>query len=246
MSPTKLHTVNALLPDAKAGAQKRITELYHTVQKPPLLSGISRTYQPRDEDGEQLPPESTRVQVEVDTAIDTITADVARLFDLQLAQDIGNSTARADVVVGGQVLLTGAPVTYLLFLAKRITDLRTLVDKLPVLDPADTWSWDDARGCYRTTPTETIRSRKVARVLTLAPATEKHPAQVQVVQEDQAAGTWTTVKLSGAVPAERRRNLLRRIDALLEAVKIARESANAVDVDVPTVGSRILSYLFAG
>lgn len=244
MSPTKLHTVNALLPDAKSGAQKRITDLYHTLQKPPLLSGISRTYQPKDEEGEQLPPESTRVQVEVDSAIKDISAEVARLFDLQLAQDTGNTAARADVVVGGQVLLPDVPVTYLLFLGKRIADLRTLVDKLPVLDPADNWTWSDDRGCFQTDPTQTIRSRKVPRVLTLAPATQQHPAQVQVIQEDQSAGTWTTVKLSGAVRAERRRDLLRRIDTLIDAVKTAREAANTAEVDIPTVGGRVLSYLF--
>lgn len=243
--PTKLHQINAVLLHAKTTAQRDLTDLHHTVQKVPLLSGLSRTYQPRDEDGEQLPPEGTRVQVEVGKAIAEASAALGRLFDLQLIQDRGNAVAKANIVVGGKILLSDVPVTYLLFLAKRLIDLRTLVDKLPVLDPAESWSWDEAREVWRTALSQTVRSKKVPRNHVLAEATDRHPAQVQVYNEDVPVGIWTTVKLSGAVPAARRRELLARIDALIDAVQTAREEANSVEVsDTAAAGSTILDYLF--
>jgi hypothetical protein len=39
------------------------------VQKAAVLSGIARTYQSKDEEGEQLPPESTKAQVRTDDVL---------------------------------------------------------------------------------------------------------------------------------------------------------------------------------
>ena len=45
-------------------------------------------------------------------------------------------------------------------------------------------------------------------------ATEEHPAQTQLITDDQIVGYVTTVKRSGAIPRELKRNLLRRIEKL--------------------------------
>ncbi len=242
---TRLHQVNALLTSRKTRTQRRLTDAHHTLQKTPLLSGVSRTYQPRDDEGEQLPPENNLVQTRVDQVLTDVADELAGLLDLQVAQDLGNASATADVVVGGQVLLAKVPVTYLLFLDKRLTDLRTIVDKLPVLDASEEWSWDDARTCWRSAPATTYRSKKVPRNHVLSEATDRHPAQVQVFNEDVPVGTWTTVKLSGAVPAARRRVLLARVESLIDAVRVAREAANEIEVPQTQVGRKVMQYLFA-
>ncbi|CAM5671006.1 hypothetical protein SCALM49S_08938 [Streptomyces californicus] len=41
----------------------------HGLQKAALLAGISRTYQPGTRKGEQLPPESTLVQVKAEDVL---------------------------------------------------------------------------------------------------------------------------------------------------------------------------------
>jgi hypothetical protein len=158
--------------------------------------------------------------------------------------DVGNTEARADVVVDGAAVLQNVPVTYLLWLDKQLTDLRTFVDKLPSLDPSDSWSWDDGRGCYASEPVQTVRSKKVPRNHVLADATEKHPAQVQVFNEDVPAGTWTTVKLSGALPPAQIREYRSRVVRLQDAVKVAREQANATEVTARRAGEAVLGYLF--
>ena len=63
---TKLNQIIAIEKGVKSKSYPELTEAHHDVQKPALLTGITRTYQPKDEDGEQLPPESTRVQVKAE------------------------------------------------------------------------------------------------------------------------------------------------------------------------------------
>lgn len=173
-----------------------------------------------------------------------MTSELGRLFDLQLTQDVGNTQAKADVVVDGQTVLSDVPVTYLLWLDKHLSDLRTFVDKLPTLDPSEAWAWDDARGCWASAPVETVRSKKVPRNHVLAEATEKHPAQVQVFNEDVPVGNWTTVKLSGALPPAQIREYRSRVTKLQDAVKVAREQANSVEVTDRPAGAAVLGYLF--
>ena len=57
---TKLNQIIAIEKGVKADAAGALTRAYHDLQKGALLSGIARSYQPRDDEGEQLPPESTR------------------------------------------------------------------------------------------------------------------------------------------------------------------------------------------
>ncbi len=242
---TKLNQIIAVEKGVKSGATRRITDLHRDVQKDALLSGISRTYQPRDEEGDHLPAESTRVQIKAEDVLTEAAQVMTRLFDVTLTKDHANTLARADVVVDGHPLLRDAPVTYLLFLEKQLTDLHTFVAKLPVLDPSEDWSFDEARECWVTSPAKTVRSRKVPRNHVMAEATPQHPAQVQMYMEDIAAGDWTTVKFSGALPAARVRTLLGRVTVLQQAVKYAREEANTTEITDREAGEKIFGYLLA-
>ena len=173
----------------------------------------------------------------------TATA-LTRLFDVTAAKDWTNCEARADVEVDGNVLIPQAPVSYLLFLEKQLTELNGTVRRLPVLDPAEEWELDANTGAYRTREVHTVRAKKVPRNHTLAEATPQHPAQVQVWHEDVVAGTWKTVKFSGALPAARVKQIAERIDRLHTAVKFAREHANGADVVDARVGETVFGYLF--
>ncbi|MFI7608744.1 hypothetical protein ACIBTV_26940 [Micromonospora sp. NPDC049366] len=246
-SPTKLHQINALVKGAKPQAERAITDAYHLVQKGQPLSGIHRRYAPfSDDERDQLPEESTRVQINVARVVEDAAGALGRLFDLQLTQDASNAVAKADVIVDGQTLIEAAPVTYLLFLEKQLTHWRSFVDKLPTLDPAEEWTLDPERGCFRSAPARTQKMKKVMRNHVLAEATDRHPAQVQPYSEDVPIGTWTTTKLSGAMPAERVKQLRQRVDQLIEAVKVAREQANAAAAVEREAGQAVFGYLLAG
>ena len=241
---TKLNQIIAVEKGVKAKATRDFTDAHHIVQKTPLLSGISRTYQPKDDDGDQLPPESTQVQVRAGDVLEDVATCLTRLFDITLTKDTANAFAAADLKVDGQVIANNVPVTYLLFLEKQLVDLRTFMVKLPTLDPAETWS-PDPSGAWVAEPAQTAKTKKVPHNHVKAEATQHHPAQVEMWYEDTTVGYWTTKKFSGALPALRVQALVARVDALTEAVKYAREEANSTEVADAHIGKKVFEYLLA-
>jgi hypothetical protein len=242
---TRLNQIIAVEKGVKSRSFQELTDAHHALQRPPLLAGISRTYRPKDEEGEQLPAESTKVQIKAEEIIRQTAAILTRLFDVTATKDWTNCTAHANVVVGGQTLLENVPVAYLLFLEKQLVDLHTFVRKLPVLDAAESWGFDASADCWATEPLQTVRTKKIPRNHVKAEATEKHPAQVEVYYEDVVVGYWKTVKFSGALPAKRVNELLERIETLQQAVKFAREEANNTDVVEQKTGEKVFRYLFS-
>lgn len=241
---TLLHQILALEPGVRSRTGQELTKLHHKLGKSALLSGLTRTYQPRDAEGENLPGESTKVQVKADEALTLAAAAFTKMFDAVATKDYGNLDATADVVVDGEVLVTQAPSTYLLWLEKQLVDLHTFVGKLPTLDPAENWAYDANSGAFRTDTLKSTRTKKVPRNHVKAEATDRHPAQVELYYEDVIVGDWSTVKFSGALPADRVRNLLTRVEKVQDAVKAARQEANTVEVEQVSVGDAVFNYVF--
>ncbi len=242
---TRLSQIIAVEKGVKGDAELKRREAAAEVANAARLSGISRTYQPRDEDGDALPPESTRVQVRAEDVLHDLAASLTRLLDVTLTKDQANCTAHADVIVDGKPVLQKVPVPYLLFLEKQLAEVAAFVSRLPLLDPAEDWSEDAASGCWKTAPAKTVRSKKVPRNHRVAEATPQHPEQVQVYMEDIPAGDWTTVKFSGALPATRVREIAERVTLLQDAVKFAREEANSAEITDRRAGTAIFSYLLS-
>ncbi len=222
-----------------------VTRAYHDAQKSAPLAGITRTYAPIADDGEQFPPESNKVQVTAQTLIDDVGTALIRMFDVTLTQDVGNTKARADIVIDGSTLAADVPVSFLLFLEKQLVDLRTFITKLPILDAAESWTFDPTTGAYKTESTRTVKSKKIPKNHVKAPATDKHPAQVEIYFEDVLVGYWTTTKFSGALPQIQVTRMLDRVTQLSEAVKQARERANATVVPDQQMGRRLLAFVLA-
>jgi hypothetical protein len=242
---TKLNQILALEADAKRHAQAAVAQASGTLGNTSVLNGLSRTYQPRQEDDEQLPPESTRVQATAQDVVAAMQSELVRLWDLTATKDYANCEAKADVVLDGRTLVEAAPATYLLFLEKQLAELEGFIRRLPTLDQADKWTYDTAQGLWTTEPVQTVRTKKVPKSHVAYEATKEHPAQVQMYTEDVPAGRWTLIKYSGALPAPRVRELLDRVRALQGAVKTAREEANMHTVADRKVGEAVLGYLFA-
>lgn len=245
MIKLKLHQFIAAEKDRIASASRDITAGYHAAQKPNLFIGLSKTYQPRLEDGQPLPGEKQLVQTTTKDVIATVGTAMAKLIDLAATKDEANQRAAAQVFVDGLPVTPGPlPLSTLLWLEKKLVDVRTFVQSLPVL-PADTaWTFDDERGFYVSEPTQTIRQSNEPKFITIAPATDKHAAQVVKETEVVIHGTWTTERFSSAVSAGRKRLLIERVDKLIVAVKTARERANQVDITDADVGSTVMAYLF--
>jgi hypothetical protein len=240
----KLNQIIAIEKGVKSRVQAVIDEIYKAIQKAPLFEGLERKYQPKDDEGDKLPGERKVVQARVADLLGTVRIAETELMNVTAQKEQANTLASAPVIVDGKTVLGPTPVTTLLFLEKRLTDWRTLVSKLPELDISEVWQFDADAGIYKTEPVQTHRTVKTQRPIVLYDATDKHPAQTQLITSDEIAGFWHTTRQSGAVPKSRKAELLERADKLLIAVKQAREAANALEAaDRVNVGGQIFEFL---
>lgn len=239
----RLNQIIAIEKGIKSQSVQELAEAHKMLQKAALFSGISRTYRPKDEEGEQLPPESKKVEVKAEEILRKAATVLTKLFDTTATKDWTNCRALADVLVDGQTLLSQVPVSYLLFLEKQLVELQAFIKNLPTLENSETWTFDASSNCWATEPIQTLKTFKTPRNHVKAEATEHHPAQVEVYYEDVTIGYWRTVKFSGALPAQRIAELLEKLDKLSAAVKFAREEANNTEVVEQRIGEQIFNYL---
>lgn len=242
----KISQVVAVATTAKAQADKSLTDVYHVLQKPDLFSGLTRTYTPKQEGGDEKPPERKNPQYTVKDLYRKVEADLSDMLNWGMTLDVANCTARADVEVDGQVLVPQAPVTFLLFLEKKVTDLMTFVGKMPLRDGADNWVYQGESNLYVTPVTKKYVTAKLQRPIVLYDATDKHPAQTQLITEDITVGSWEERRFSGAITRQEQEDMLARLRKLSTAVKVAREAANAAETTRLSVADPILNYVFGG
>jgi hypothetical protein len=239
----KLNQIVAVEKGAKRAFETAATEAYHIAQQTALFQGMTRTYEPRAEDGERLPGEQKLVQQTVDSVLKNFIEAQSHLADVNATKVWANTKARADIIVDGKVLVAGAPVEFLLFLERKLTDLLTFLKALPTLDPNFKWQADKATGFWATEPIQSIRYKKIPRALIMVAATDKHPAQVQGYTEDVPEGEWTVRNFSGAVPATQIMAWTEKALKLSDAVKFARETANSIEAENQKVGDSIFDWL---
>lgn len=55
---------------------------------------------------------------------------------------------------------------------------------------------------------------------------------------------WTNIKKSGAVRVQDKNAMLARVQALKNAIKVAREEANSIEVEQFKAGKAILDFVF--
>lgn len=106
----KLNQVIAVVAGKKSRAAAALTEAYHKIQKPPLFDGISRTYQPKDEDGEKLPSETKLIQTKCGDLIREISDPLDELYNIVATQEWWNCMAKANVEVNGTAIIHDVPV----------------------------------------------------------------------------------------------------------------------------------------
>lgn len=245
----QLHAAIAAHKHEKSGAAGKLTELHHLSQKAALYEGFTKTYEAfKEEDSFTQPAELKQVQLVASDVLGQLQGILTEEMDLELTIRRGNQQANAALALeDGTTIAANVPVEYLLYLEKKLTDLRTFVEKMPTLDPAVPWQpAPEVRAGILKGP-EAIKQqmRKVQEPIVLYPATPEHPAQAQLIVRDVIVGQTKEVKFSSALHPDEKRERLRRVDALLKAVKVARQEANAIDVHKSHIASAIFSYLLA-
>jgi hypothetical protein len=245
MSKTKLHQVIAIEKSNKKQSLDDITEVYKTFQKPKLFSGFVKQYTPTNEEGLHIPDERQRVQFHVEPLLARVAETMTAMIDLTARKDWANTNAAADVVVDGETLISDAPATFLLFLEKQLKDLKDQVEKIPELDPAHDWEHDKNTGVWKSKPVSSHRTQKVHTPIVKYDATPEHPAQTEMIIEDQIVGHWKTTRLSGAIQSPRKALLKKRVRKLMDAVKMARAKANECEAEKCEAAKPLFDYLLA-
>ena len=241
-----LNQIIAIQNGKKSKLQAGLSEIYKLVQKPELFNGLIRRYEPNDDDGERLPDERKHVQYTVQQLLEQAQKLIEDTVDITATQDYANTQARANIEVNGKVLVENVPVTHLLYLEKQLVDLRTLVSKLPTLDEGENWQFDSGLGYYITDEKWTNKTKKVMQNHIVAEATDKHPAQVQVYTEDVNVGKWRTKNMSAAIPRAVKNSMVERVEKLQDAIKLAREQANTMEVEQKNVAKPLLDFVLNG
>ena len=246
----KLCQVIAVEKGVRGREGEKLGAVYKTFQRADAFGGFVRKHKPMNDDpttpgGEALPNEQKHVQENVRALLAQVVEASAEIANVTYQRDMTNTYAKADVVVDGKTLVKDAPVPYLLTLEKQLNDLHSEVKRLPTLDPAERWTFNEQLGVYTSQTTETARTKKVSGVLTLAPATDKHPAQVKEITEDIRVGTWEITKQSSAIPASEKARYLANVEKVQKAVKFAREEANNAEVAQTNLpGKPLLEFIF--
>lgn len=243
----KLHELLAVEQDRKHKAMKAIGETVNTFKKAVLFDGMRKRYVAMEEDSEQIPDESKEIVMTVKQKLDEAIVDIISGVDANISKEETNCSgiAKAELLVG-DVSLGTFSATSLLALESQLGKLRELYAEIPVLDSTYKWDFDAQQGFYKTEPEVKFRSVKRPKVVVKYEATKEHPAQTELLYLDFQIGKYETVYASGRIPLTQKTELLRRIDALIEAVKIARAKANSVEVNNIKIGKKIFDYLHKG
>lgn len=244
MAKPRLNQIVAVVAGKKTRTEKAYGDLNKQLQHPALFVGLHRTYAPAEEGGEQMPDESKRPHLHADKIVADARAMLTEVWDAVATQEEGNTVARGTITVDGVPVLPDVPVPTLLYLEKQLNDLRTFVGNIPVLDPVATWRKDGATGEWHTEDVVTRSTRKVEEPLVLLAPTKEHPGQAKTITKDVLAGYWTTRMVATAWPGPQRAATLKRIDALIEAVRYAREAANNTEVEQMKIATRLLDHVF--
>lgn len=167
--------------------------------------------------------------------------------NLQFQKNQTNAVARGDVELDGKTIFAGLPVDELLGLEARLTKIRTLFLAMPTLDASKVWAPDAQQGdhIWAAAAETTTKTEKIMVPVVLAEATKEHPAQVKESTRDSVVGKFTTVKRSGAVTAVQKSEAIKRVDALLVAVKKARMRANETPAVTEKFGDVLVDLLLA-
>ena len=242
---TLLHQVIAAMEGRRNQYNGARTRIYHDAQVAMLFTGEVKSYEPANEEGERLPDERKNIQQYTSDLIAEFTKEMVEFLDLTATVDEANTDARADITVDGVVLVEGVPVTTLKYLAKQLEDLRTFVSHLQTPDTAHQWEFDADANCLRAKhPVKRARTKKVTKPLVLHEGTDKHPPQTTVFEEDVKIGEYTTTYFSSGMPQAEKKAALRRVQKLIDAVKMAREKANQAPAEKAAIGQKLIDFVF--
>jgi hypothetical protein len=244
----KLHELLAVHTEVAKTARALFDEAVTTFSKKhEHFEAINKVYVPTEEDGDTLPEENKDMVTTVRDKLDYVEAMLVRELDIMYQTGATNTQARADLIMGGVIVAHDIPVTVLLEYENKFKEIRQMYREIPTYEPGERWVLDAGRkNCYVSDRKQSIRTTKKITPVILAPATDKHPAQVEKQLSDVKVGVWTTTKWSGKLSPREKADLLGRLDTVIESLKTARMRANDVEHATGGFAKRLFEYVNTG
>jgi hypothetical protein len=171
---------------------------------------------------------------------------IVRFLDAVYQKELSNQHAVADLIVDGDTIAKDVPATFLLGLETKLKKIRRTYELIPTLPPGFKWEKDTERGdnVYKNAiPEETYKQVNVFTPQILYKHTDKHPAQVDKIQEKKNVGKFTKDLWYGMLSSADKSKLLGKVDTLLRAVKQARQRANRAEVSEKQIGEKLFEYI---
>lgn len=189
--------------------------------------------------------EHKEVVTNVYDTLDYAFSIYGKMEDLQYQKNLTNAQARGTVEFKGKPLFVDLPVDELLGLEARITKIRALFVAMPTLDASRPWDKHPQlpANIWVAPPESATKTEKIMVPVVLAPATDKHPAQVKEATKDNVVGLFTLIKRSGAVTAVQKSEAIKRVDELLVEIKKARMRANETKVVAGSIATALIEVL---
>jgi hypothetical protein len=241
----KLYELLAVEQDRKNKANNTIgeTKKYFT-KNDPYFDGMIKKYVPLEEDSEQIPDETKEIVTSVKQVLDQALDEIITSMDATLSKEETNAsgTAKAELIIDDQNFGTFS-ATSLLALEAQLAKILDLYQSIPTLDATRKWSFDDQKSVFATDEEVKFRSIKRPQVIVKYQATVEHPAQTELLSLDVQVGKYVTTYFSGKLTLSQKKDVVKRLEKLLEAVKVARSKANNVEVNNVKLGQRLFAYL---
>lgn len=254
-STAQLHQIIAVEGDLQGKAKRVLEEAGATFKaKPHLFLGSVRTLElfTAESDIEKLRLEESEKKQEilsttVPDKLGYIWESVINYWNVLGQKERTNQAANADLVIDGLTVLTNVPATLLLGLESRLLAVRAVYEAIPTLEPNIDWKEAvDIGANVRVAPeTTSMKSQKTTEYKTIAPATDKHPAQNVAIEKNTNLGAYKLTKYSGMITPAEKSLWLGRIDKLIQGTKRARQVANSQPVVAFDGASALRDFIHA-
>ncbi len=247
--PTKLHEIIAVEGHLQNTANKVIEEAIQTFSKKAehFIEQLSSLRMHNEERQDENTTDHKAMVTTVGEKLSYVGKHLIKYYDAISRKERTNQEARADLVVGGNVLIANMPGTLLLGLESRLRQFRTMCEAIPTLQPGIVWVRDKEHrtgGVYKISePRKRFKTEKIKESKVIVQPTKEFPAQVDTWTVDKPCGTISDLIWSGMISPAEKSDLIGRVDTILRAVKKARQRANEAEVVDLRVGKVIMDFI---
>jgi hypothetical protein len=242
-SQVQMHAIIAVEKSVRTEYSRIKNETEKEFANGSRYAGFNKKYTPFDAEDTTFPEEYRSLDDTVENKLKHTGESFANYIDALVTKNEGNASADvcATVVINGKEFTLSA-IT-LLDLESKLQDLLTLYNKIPTLEPGVNWIENVEDQGYKSKPIEKLKSLKKKVPITLAEATDKHPAQVKLEEDTVYIGKWTEIAYSGKVSPSTKKAWIQKISKVLQDVELARLKANSNLIEQKRIGGEILNFI---